>query len=180
MLITILSSFKRKMFFIIKNFDDQNVNFLMINLGVNYLFRFCEAASEALWISTATMVTNLPATKSTNTTTSLQEKRHRSIFEVPPNFFDCCRLLPSPHSSVSDHYSVSRTQTLEPSSNDDVVLDAPQNAVVSAPRWTCNTCKTQFDSLQDQRSHFKSDIHRFNVIFNHSRTVLFSVNFRKI
>ncbi|KAH1235169.1 Ankyrin repeat and zinc finger domain-containing protein 1 [Glycine max] len=135
----------------------------MINLGVNYLFRFCEAASEALWISTATMVTNLPATKSTNTTTSLQEKRHRSIFEVPPNFFDCCRLLPSPHSSVSDHYSVSRTQTLEPSSNDDVVLDAPQNAVVSAPRWTCNTCKTQFDSLQDQRSHFKSDIHRFNV-----------------
>ncbi|KAL3001044.1 hypothetical protein AAZX31_09G245800 [Glycine max] len=109
------------------------------------------------------MVTNLPATKSTNTTTSLQEKRHRSIFEVPPNFFDCCRLLPSPHSSVSDHYSVSRTQTLEPSSNDDVVLDAPQNAVVSAPRWTCNTCKTQFDSLQDQRSHFKSDIHRFNV-----------------
>ncbi|KAG4992781.1 hypothetical protein JHK87_026238 [Glycine soja] len=123
------------------------------------------------------MVTNLPATKSTTTTTSLQEKRHRSIFEVPPNFFDCCRLLPSPHSSVSDHYSVSRTQTLEPSSNDDVVLDAPQNAVVSAPRWTCNTCKTQFDSLQDQRSHFKSDIHRFNVIFNHSRTVLFSVNF---
>ncbi|KAL2607074.1 hypothetical protein AAZV13_09G222900 [Glycine max] len=109
------------------------------------------------------MVTNLPATKSTNTTTSLQEKRHRSIFEVPPNFFDCCRLLPSPHSSVSDHYSVSRTQTLEPSSNDDVVLDAPQNAVVSAPRWTCNTCKTQFDSLQDQRSHFKSDIHRFNL-----------------
>ncbi|KHN05257.1 hypothetical protein glysoja_047367 [Glycine soja] len=55
------------------------------------------------------MATNLPATKSTTTTTSLQEKRHRSIFEVPPNFFDCCRLLPSPHSSVSDHYSVKLT-----------------------------------------------------------------------
>ncbi|RDX87259.1 Ankyrin repeat and zinc finger domain-containing protein 1 [Mucuna pruriens] len=103
---------------------------------------------------------NLPATKSTTTTPS-QEKRHRSIFELPSNFFDSCRLLPSPHSSVSDHHSVG--QTLQPSSNDVVVVDAPQNAVVSAPRWTCNTCKTQFDSLQDQRSHFKSDIHRFNV-----------------
>lgn len=104
---------------------------------------------------------NLPATKSTTTTTSFQDKRHRSIFEVPPNFFDSCRLLPSPHSSVSEHHSVG--PTLQPSSNDDVVFDAPQNDVVSAPRLTCNTCKTQFDSLQDQRSHFKSDIHRFNV-----------------
>lgn len=29
--------------------------------------------------------------------------------------------------------------------------------------WTCNTCRVEFDSLHDQRSHFKSDIHRFNI-----------------
>ncbi|KAL2326791.1 hypothetical protein Fmac_020218 [Flemingia macrophylla] len=76
----------------------------------------------------------------------------RSVFEVPPNFFDSCRLLSS---RVSEHHNAA--QTFKPSSNDVVLLDAPQN------EWTCNTCKTQFDSLQDQRSHFKSDIHRFNL-----------------
>ncbi|KAL5058415.1 hypothetical protein RYX36_030019 [Vicia faba] len=84
--------------------------------------------------------------------TPSQEKRHHSIFELPQNYFDSCRLLPSPHSSVSDLYA--NHETLQLPSNDAVVLGT---------RLTCNTCKAQFDSLQDQRSHFKSDIHRFNV-----------------
>ncbi|XP_027360646.1 ankyrin repeat and zinc finger domain-containing protein 1 isoform X2 [Abrus precatorius] len=107
------------------------------------------------------MAANLPATAKSTATTSSQDKRHRSIFEVPSNFFESCRLLPSPLSSLTDHHSAG-LRTLESSSND-VVVDDPQNAVVSLPRWTCNTCKAQFDSLRDQRSHFKSDIHRFNV-----------------
>ncbi|CAJ1814963.1 unnamed protein product [Sphenostylis stenocarpa] len=106
------------------------------------------------------MATNLGATKST--TTSTQDKRHLSIFDVPSNFFDAARLIPPPHSSVSDHHSVGQSQTLEPSSNDVVTVDDSHNAD-SAPRLTCNTCRTLFDSLQDQRAHFKSDIHRFNV-----------------
>jgi len=83
---------------------------------------------------------------------SSQEKLHRSIFQLPPNFFDSCHFLPSPHS-----------QTLQPPSNhvDHIV----QNVVVSGSTLTCNTCKAQFDSFQDQRSHLKSDIHRFNVSF---------------
>ncbi|CAL0328134.1 unnamed protein product [Lupinus luteus] len=101
------------------------------------------------------MSSNPAATRST--TTPSQEKRHRSIFELPHNFFDSSLLLHSPHSLLSDHHFLDShnvtLQTLEPSQND----------VVSAHRWTCNTCKAQFDSLQDQRSHFKSDIHRFNV-----------------
>ncbi|KAL9315114.1 hypothetical protein ACSQ67_016115 [Phaseolus vulgaris] len=108
------------------------------------------------------MATHLAAAKSTMTTSS-QDKRHRSIFDVPSNFFDSSRLLPSPHSSVSDHHTAGQTQTLESSSNNVVFLDDSRNAVVSAPRLTCNTCRTQFDSLKDQRAHFKSDIHRFNV-----------------
>ncbi|CAJ2671123.1 unnamed protein product [Trifolium pratense] len=89
--------------------------------------------------------------------TSSQEKRYRSIFELPSNYFHSSRLLPSPHSSLPNHHN----QTLQPPSNHHV--DDIQNAVVSGPRLTCNTCKAHFDSLQDQRSHFKSDIHRFNV-----------------
>ncbi|XP_061339637.1 uncharacterized protein LOC133286258 [Gastrolobium bilobum] len=107
------------------------------------------------------MAANIPATSS-SMTTSFHQKRHRSIFEVPPNFFDSCRLLPSLHSPVSENHNEG-LKTIEPPSNDVVVDDAPPNAVVSATRLTCNTCKAQFDSLQDQRSHFKSDIHRFNV-----------------
>ncbi|CAN6466494.1 unnamed protein product [Victoria cruziana] len=30
-------------------------------------------------------------------------------------------------------------------------------------RWSCNTCRVEFESLEDQRSHFKSDFHRLNV-----------------
>ncbi|OIV98731.1 hypothetical protein TanjilG_24902 [Lupinus angustifolius] len=103
------------------------------------------------------MASNLPSPATKSSTTPSQEKRHRSIFEVPHNFFDSSLLLHSPHSLLSDHHfhdSHNVTlQTVEPSEND----------VVSGRRWTCNTCKAQFDSLQDQRSHFKSDIHRFNV-----------------
>ena len=33
----------------------------------------------------------------------------------------------------------------------------------SMSRWSFNTCKAEFDSLLYQRSHFKSDFHRFNV-----------------
>jgi hypothetical protein len=94
------------------------------------------------------------------TMTSSQEKRHRSIFELPSVYFNSSRLLPSPYSSLSNHHN----ETLQPPSNHHV--DDIQNAVVSGPRLTCNICKAQFDSLQDQRSHFKSDIHRFNVRFN--------------
>ncbi|KAJ1426784.1 Zinc finger C2H2-type [Sesbania bispinosa] len=107
------------------------------------------------------MATNLLATGST-TTPSSQDKRHRSIFELQPDFFHSCRLLHSPHSSVSERHHHAGIETLEPPSNDVVAVDDTQNGV-SAPRWTCNTCKAQFNSLQDQRSHFKSDIHRFNV-----------------
>ncbi|AES79982.1 ankyrin repeat and zinc finger protein [Medicago truncatula] len=80
---------------------------------------------------------------------SSQEKLHNSIFQLPPNFFDSCHFLPSPH-----------LETLQPPSNH---FDHIQNAVVSGSRLTCNTYKAQFDSFQDQCSHLKSDIHRFNV-----------------
>jgi len=123
-----------------------------------------------LLLSLTTMATHVAEAKSTMTTSS-QDKRHRSIFDVPSNFFDSSRLLPSPYFSVSDHHTAGQTKTFEPSSND-AVHDS-QNAVASAPRLTCNTCKTQFDSLQDQRSHFKSDIHRFNVRLKLSRIVPF-------
>ncbi|XP_021825982.1 ankyrin repeat and zinc finger domain-containing protein 1 isoform X1 [Prunus avium] len=105
-------------------------------------------------------------TTATHATAKTQVKRPRSIFDVPANFFDSCELLQS--SSLST-VSTSETSTYnsavetlddsEPERNEE---NRSQNAV-GAPRWTCNTCKAEFDSLEDQRAHFKSDIHRFNV-----------------
>ncbi|KAL1363377.1 hypothetical protein HN51_011595 [Arachis hypogaea] len=114
------------------------------------------------------MASNLPTiaaatARSAATTTSFQEKHHRSVFELSPSVFDSCYFLPSTHSSIYEPNDNDRRNVgLETPSNN-VVADGPQDTIVSAPRWTCNTCKAQFDSLQDQRSHFKSDIHRFNV-----------------
>ncbi|XP_054780675.1 uncharacterized protein LOC129288208 [Prosopis cineraria] len=103
----------------------------------------------------------LSATRST--AENSLEKRYRSIFDLTSDFFYSCRLLASPQSSVSDNLQNcqdSAHETLDPIEDDG---NGSQGVVVSLPRWTCNTCKAQFESLQDQRLHFKSDIHRFNV-----------------
>ncbi|KAG7028651.1 Ankyrin repeat and zinc finger domain-containing protein 1 [Cucurbita argyrosperma subsp. argyrosperma] len=89
------------------------------------------------------------------------EKRNRSIFNVPPDFFASCKLLRSPHSytsSTSGSYSSSAENPVDSEQNS---RDFKESSV--AQRWTCNTCKAEFESLLDQRSHFKSDLHRFNV-----------------
>ncbi|XVF33472.1 hypothetical protein REPUB_Repub17cG0171400 [Reevesia pubescens] len=95
--------------------------------------------------------------------TSSQEKRQRSIFELPANLFDSCRLLSPSLTSIFQPFSISENYSLENQSKTDETEERSSNNGVPVPRWTCNTCKDEFDSLQDQRSHFKSDIHRFNV-----------------
>lgn len=124
---------------------------------------------ESHLISTA-MAANLPAkstTRSTTTAAISHERPHRSVFELPSDFFDSGRLLHSPHSLASHHHlhdsqdDDSVHQTLDSIENE--AIGVQDNVVLSVPRLTCNTCKAQFESLQDQRLHFKSDIHRFNV-----------------
>jgi hypothetical protein len=83
-------------------------------------------------------------------------KQPRSIFDLTADFFDSCRL--SNPSETQSAFGPPKTFDPEEaeedkSSKDGVILD----------RWTCNTCKIEFLSLQDQRYHFKSDIHRLNV-----------------
>ncbi|GMI74079.1 hypothetical protein HRI_001077200 [Hibiscus trionum] len=95
--------------------------------------------------------------------TTSPENRFRSIFDLPVNFFDSCRLL-SP--SLTSHFaplSISEKSSSENPNDTDDRDEKSTKTGVALPRWTCNTCKAEFDSLQDQRSHFKSDIHRFNV-----------------
>ncbi|KAK2994307.1 hypothetical protein RJ640_024030, partial [Escallonia rubra] len=85
---------------------------------------------------------------------------HHSIFDASPSFFDSCRLLQSPFATFipfhSDTPAVPTVRTL-----DDVVPESTHNATLQ--RWSCSTCKAEFESLQDQRSHFKSDFHRLNI-----------------
>ncbi|XP_047335166.1 ankyrin repeat and zinc finger domain-containing protein 1-like [Impatiens glandulifera] len=80
-----------------------------------------------------------------------ESRRRHSLFSLPQDFFDLCRLL---HSG-----------TTVPVLDDGVLNGERGIDTINSPinRWSCNTCKEDFESLHDQRSHFKSDIHRFNV-----------------
>lgn len=83
-----------------------------------------------------------------------EHKQPRSIFDLTADFFDSCRLSnPSETQSTYLRLEPVEEEAEEKLTKNGVVLD----------RWTCNTCKIEFVSLQDQRSHFKSDIHRLNV-----------------
>ncbi|CAH2039366.1 unnamed protein product [Thlaspi arvense] len=102
------------------------------------------------------MATDAPSSAAATTVSEIVNadyKLPRSIFDLTAGFFDSCRLM---NPSVRLGHVVSPAfdpEAEEKSSKDGVILD----------RWTCNTCKTDFVSLQDQRSHFKSDIHRLNI-----------------
>lgn len=100
-----------------------------------------------------------------------EDKRQRSIFEVPAEFFASCRLLQSPSSSVIP------IQTLSVNSPNDGIPDdeskkeeegasgirLSDNSATAMRRWACSTCEAEFESLQEQRAHFSSDFHRLNV-----------------
>ena len=38
-----------------------------------------------------------------------------------------------------------------------------QQGPVLPQNWACNGCRAVFQSLEEQRAHYKSDIHKFNV-----------------
>ncbi|GAB2271585.1 hypothetical protein Dimus_006417 [Dionaea muscipula] len=122
------------------------------------------------------------STTSNSTTSNLPvAKRHRSIFELPGDFFDSCRLiLPGDREPVevhTDSSSLSAAESLRSSpanpnfeeaiASTDHYIEASSKSYPGS-RWSCNTCKSEFDSLLDQRSHFKSDFHRINVKLNFS------------
>ncbi|KAH6830820.1 zinc finger protein-like protein [Perilla frutescens var. hirtella] len=97
-----------------------------------------------------------------------QTKRQRSIFEVPPDFFDSCRLFHSTSSRLPD-FEISPDDGVEESKSEKELIESRDydsnqtNSGKIMQRWSCNTCKAEFESLQDQRFHFKSDLHRFNI-----------------
>uniref|UniRef100_A0A251SYA9 Putative zinc finger, C2H2, Ankyrin repeat-containing domain protein n=1 Tax=Helianthus annuus TaxID=4232 RepID=A0A251SYA9_HELAN len=75
------------------------------------------------------------------------KRRHcSSIFKLPSNFTSSFRFI-----------------ELLSSSSHQIETTSEKNFTIHTERWTCNTCNYSFDSLHDQRSHFKSDFHRFNI-----------------
>eukprot|EP00250_Pteridium_aquilinum_P014954 c22301_g1_i1 orf=90-2060(+) len=91
---------------------------------------------------------------------SSSSSRPTSFLEVPSSFFDGARVFSIDGSSPSHGPADPWTQSpsSEVSSHQDTV---PQG---SLNRWACSTCSSlEFASLDEQRSHFKSDFHRLNV-----------------
>lgn len=91
-------------------------------------------------------------------------KLPRSIYDLNVDFFDSCFLL---------NPSVRFGPVLSPAFDPEAAAEkSSKDGGVNLDRWTCNTCKIEFASLQDQRSHFKSDIHRLNVTISLSLSLL--------
>ncbi|KAK1274323.1 hypothetical protein QJS04_geneDACA020640 [Acorus gramineus] len=96
------------------------------------------------------------------------EPKSRSLFDLLSDFFDSSSLLsflPDPKPPQTTEIPTSTPPstsdpliTIERSTDDDV-----KDTATRGPRWSCNTCRSEFDSLGDQRSHFQSDFHRFNI-----------------
>ncbi|VAH34999.1 unnamed protein product [Triticum turgidum subsp. durum] len=82
----------------------------------------------------------------------------RSLFDLPSDFFDSYVLFRS-HPALAP----SPAEPSEPSRPAPAPLQQQQPPEAAGFRWTCNTCAGEFDSLQEQREHFKSDLHRLNV-----------------
>lgn len=105
---------------------------------------------------------------------SRPENKPRSLFDLSPDFFDSSCLVFSDGSSTQPT-SIPSATSLPATSDDaltteeargrgDVSQTETKGMEVSSSRWTCKTCRAEFESLLDQRSHFKSDLHRLNVI----------------
>ncbi|KAI3918179.1 hypothetical protein MKX01_041499 [Papaver californicum] len=110
------------------------------------------------------------ATENTKNPINNHQIDRRSVFDLPPNIFDSCRILSDTSVCSSSSYSHSIPSEISPNEekNEDTLIEEKEEDKVIKknnfiPRWSCNTCKAEFESLQDQRSHFKSDHHRFNI-----------------
>ncbi|KAK8964056.1 hypothetical protein KSP40_PGU002473 [Platanthera guangdongensis] len=103
-----------------------------------------------------------------------REQKFRSLFDLPSDFFESCRLLlfhhslnipkedPSPSPQLGSNGTVAIAEDV--SVVEESTLNITKEKVKgSIQRWACNTCKLDFESLQEQRFHFKSDIHRLNI-----------------
>ncbi|GJN01994.1 hypothetical protein PR202_ga19304 [Eleusine coracana subsp. coracana] len=84
----------------------------------------------------------------------------RSLFDLSSDFFDSSVLLRTHPSLVP-----TAAEPSEPSEQLPVPSTAQQQLLSETAgfSWTCKTCAAEFDSLQEQREHFKSDLHRLNV-----------------
>ncbi|KAI5062222.1 hypothetical protein GOP47_0022761 [Adiantum capillus-veneris] len=87
------------------------------------------------------------------------KSRPSSFLELPPDFFDGAHVVTCEDDegclpSLGDRSHVSELSSRQL----DIVPPSSLN------RWACNTCSNlEFSSLDEQRFHFKSDFHRFNV-----------------
>jgi hypothetical protein len=95
----------------------------------------------------------------------------KSLLDAPDTFFDTSSLLLDHLPSASPGYGpsaiahqTSASASAQPPPPRDPSSQNQTPPELTMTRWSCTTCHAmEFSSLDDQRSHFKSDFHRFNV-----------------
>lgn len=106
--------------------------------------------------------------------------RPTSLFEVPHSYFDAAVVLWGEQSIITGQnsgsdgfHSIFQLKQSQPSSlesekgnlqEETLVTMGADSGIGKMNRWTCSACGIlDFTSLEDQRSHFKSDFHRLNI-----------------
>lgn len=113
----------------------------------------------------------------------MQQQSVETLFSAPDGFFDRAVLYARRRDDrVSNEGSLEAVQEFglgeksgikeetEALRNLSVVLDdglqigpGVQQGPVLPQTWVCNGCRAVFQSLEEQRAHYKSDVHKFNV-----------------
>lgn len=114
---------------------------------------------------------------------SVQQQSVETLFNVPNGFFDRAVLYAQrrdDRASNVDSLETVQEFGLEEKSGIEEETEAPRNLSVDREEglqigpgvqqgpvlpqnWVCNGCRAVFQSLEEQRAHYKSDVHKFNV-----------------
>lgn len=94
------------------------------------------------------------------------KRRRCRLFEFPPAFWEACKTEQGSDVNLLNSTSNRKSedgQTVEQSTPSTPPIASDMNKLTVAESATCAFCDVKFDSFVQQRSHFRTDWHKYNV-----------------
>lgn len=158
-----------------RGFSGTQVRRLMLHLTPPPLFPISRFPSLPPFLSppapTITTTTAAAALRLSSSSLSMAQLDLPSLFTAPHGFFDSALLFTHRHDALAQPLPPSPLlglgfQRLQLRDGIDVSSSLDQAPAASESllqSWACHGCRAVFQSLEEQRAHFKSDFHKFNV-----------------
>lgn len=113
------------------------------------------------------MSTNASVESAANDQPSAALKRRRCrLFEFPPTFWEACKTEHGSNVntlSLTENHKAENGQSAEQSASSTSLIVPDMDTLTIAESATCTFCGFKCDSFVQQRSHFRSDWHKYNV-----------------